>query len=153
MKIQYFSSFLVLLLATQFLLSCNSEERPQHLQIKIIETSDVHGAIMPYVLVEDKATQYSLAQVHAYVEQERANKDQVVILLDNGDILQGDPLVYFYNYERTDTMHLVASVMNYMRYDAATLGNHDIEAGHPVYDRLCDDFNFPWLAEIGRAHV
>ncbi len=146
MKIQYFSSFLVLLLATQFLFSCNSEERPQQLQIKIIETSDVHGAIMPYDLVEDKATQYSLAQVHAYVEQERANKDQVVILLDNGDILQGDPLVYFYNYERTDTMHLVASVMNYMRYDAATLGNHDIEAGHPVYDRLCDDFNFPWLA-------
>jgi len=128
------------------LLSCSSEERPQQLQIKIIETSDVHGAIMPYDLVEDKSTKSSLAQVHAYVEQERAKKNQVVILLDNGDILQGDPMVYFYNYERTDTMHLVASVMNYMGYDAATLGNHDIEAGHPVYDRLRDAFDFPWLA-------
>lgn len=128
------------------MLSCSSEERPQQLQIKIIETSDVHGAIMPYDLVEDKSTKSSLAQVHAYVEQERAKKNQVVILLDNGDILQGDPMVYFYNYERTDTMHLVASVMNYMGYDAATLGNHDIEAGHPVYDRLRDAFDFPWLA-------
>ena len=36
--------------------------------------------------------------------------------------------------------------MNYMKYDAAAIGNHDIEAGHPVYDRLIKDFNFPWLA-------
>ncbi|NLO51418.1 MAG: bifunctional metallophosphatase/5'-nucleotidase [Bacteroidales bacterium] len=146
MKNPYFLFSVFLLFATPFLLSCSSEERPQQLQIKIIETSDVHGAIMPYDLVEDKATKSSLAQVHTYVEQERANKDQVVILLDNGDILQGDPMVYFYNYERTDTVHLVASVMNYMRYDAATVGNHDIEAGHPVYDRLRDAFRFPWLA-------
>jgi 2',3'-cyclic-nucleotide 2'-phosphodiesterase/3'-nucleotidase len=33
-----------------------------------------------------------------------------------------------------------------MGYDAATIGNHDIEAGHPVYDRLKDEFKFPWLA-------
>lgn len=146
MKTSYLFFFILLLITTQLLLSCSSEERPQQLQIKIIETSDVHGAIMPYDLVEDKSTKSSLAQVHAYVEQERAKKNQVVILLDNGDILQGDPMVYFYNYERTDTMHLVASVMNYMGYDAATLGNHDIEAGHPVYDRLRDAFDFPWLA-------
>jgi 2',3'-cyclic-nucleotide 2'-phosphodiesterase/3'-nucleotidase len=146
MKYPYFFFSVVLLLASQFLMSCSADERAQQLQIKIIETSDVHGAIMPYDLVEDKATKASLAQVHAYVKQERANRNQVVILLDNGDILQGDPMVYFYNYERTDTMHLVASVMNYMGYDAGTVGNHDIEAGHPVYDRLRDAFDFPWLA-------
>jgi 2',3'-cyclic-nucleotide 2'-phosphodiesterase/3'-nucleotidase len=146
MKIRYLISLLFLLSATQLILSCSPEERAQQLHIKIIETSDVHGAIMPYDLVEDKAVKSSLAQVYTYVEQERANKDQVVILLDNGDILQGDPMVYFYNYERTDTLHLVASVMNYMAYDAATVGNHDIEAGHPVYDRLRDAFDFPWLA-------
>jgi 2',3'-cyclic-nucleotide 2'-phosphodiesterase/3'-nucleotidase len=146
MKKSYLFFSVLLLIATQILFSCSSEERPQQLQIKIIETSDVHGAIMPYDLVEDKGTKSSLAQVYSYVEQERANKDQVVILLDNGDILQGDPMVYFYNYERTDTLHLIASVMNYMGYDAATVGNHDIEAGHPVYDRLRDAFDFPWLA-------
>lgn len=146
MKNAYFFFSVFILFATQLLLSCSPDERAQQLQIKIIETSDVHGAIMPYDLVEDKATQSSLAQVHAFVEQERANKNQVVILLDNGDILQGDPMVYFYNYQRIDTLHLVASVMNYMRYDAGTVGNHDIEAGHPVYDRLRDAFDFPWLA-------
>ncbi len=36
--------------------------------------------------------------------------------------------------------------MNYMDYDAATIGNHDIEAGHAVYDKLNEEFDFPWLA-------
>ena len=36
--------------------------------------------------------------------------------------------------------------MNYMGYHAASVGNHDIEAGHPVYDKLVKEFEFPWLA-------
>lgn len=36
--------------------------------------------------------------------------------------------------------------MNYMGYDAGTVGNHDIEAGHAVYDRLVKEYNFPLLA-------
>jgi 2',3'-cyclic-nucleotide 2'-phosphodiesterase/3'-nucleotidase len=36
--------------------------------------------------------------------------------------------------------------MNYMQYDAGTVGNHDIEAGHDVYDKFNKEINFPWLA-------
>lgn len=36
--------------------------------------------------------------------------------------------------------------MNYLKYDAAAVGNHDIEAGHPVYDRIKKEFRFPWLS-------
>ena len=36
--------------------------------------------------------------------------------------------------------------MNYMKYDAATVGNHDIEPGHPVYDKIEKEFKFPWMA-------
>ena len=118
----------------------------QSLNIKIIETSDVHGAIYPYNFTEDKTSTNSLAQVHAYVEKERANKNQEVILIDNGDILQGDPAVYYYNFEKTDTTHLLASVMNFMKYDVGSVGNHDIETGHAVYDKFNKELNFPWLA-------
>ncbi|MDZ7764510.1 MAG: metallophosphoesterase [Melioribacteraceae bacterium] len=55
-------------------------------------------------------------------------------------------VVYYYNFERPDTTHILASIMNFMSYDAGSIGNHDIEAGHPVYDKLVDEFNFPWLA-------
>ncbi len=118
----------------------------QTVKIKLIETSDVHGAIFPYDLQNDTTTNSSLSQIHAYVSSERRKADQEVILLDNGDIIQGDPAVYYYNYEDTVSKHLYAEVMNFMRYDVATIGNHDIETGHPVYDRFRRQLNFPWLA-------
>jgi 2',3'-cyclic-nucleotide 2'-phosphodiesterase/3'-nucleotidase len=118
----------------------------QTLKIKLIETSDVHGVIMPYDLVGDSSISASLSQVHTYANFEKRFAGQKVILLDNGDILQGDPLVYFYNYENTDIPHIYAEAMKFMKYDAATVGNHDIETGHPVYDRFNREINFPWLA-------
>lgn len=118
----------------------------QTLRLKIIETSDVHGAIFPYDFKNDAPFKFSLAQVQTYVEQEKEKNPGGVILLDNGDILQGQPVVYYYNFERKDTLHLLSQVMNYMQYYAATVGNHDIETGHPVYDKFNDELNFPWLA-------
>jgi len=127
-------------------ISCNRFEKPEELKIRIIETSDLHGSFFPYDFIENELSQHSLAQIYTYIENERKNQNQVVILLDNGDILQGDPSVYFFNYEKTDGKHLVSEVFNFMKYDAATVGNHDIEPGHPVYDKLNKDFDFPWLA-------
>ncbi|WP_304130902.1 bifunctional UDP-sugar hydrolase/5'-nucleotidase [Ignavibacterium album] len=118
----------------------------QTVNVKIIETSDVHGAIFPYDLVNDRPSNSSLAQVMTYLNEQRSDTNQIVFLLDNGDILQGDPVVYYYNFEKTDTLHLYADVMNYMKYDAATIGNHDIETGHNVYDKFNEEINFPWLA-------
>jgi 2',3'-cyclic-nucleotide 2'-phosphodiesterase/3'-nucleotidase len=112
----------------------------------LIETSDVHGAIFPFDFMKNKETSYSLAQVHTFIKQERKKSNDNVILLDNGDILQGQPVVYYYNFEKTGEQHLLSKVMNYMKYDAGTVGNHDIETGHAVYDKFHSELNFPWLA-------
>ncbi len=133
------------LLSLLFLLLINFSFA-QSVNVKIIETSDAHGAIFPYDLVNDRPSNSSLAQVMTYLNEQRSDTNQIVFLLDNGDILQGDPVVYYYNFEKTDTIHLYADVMNYMKYDAATIGNHDIETGHNVYDRFNTEINFPWLA-------
>ncbi|MFC2139789.1 bifunctional metallophosphatase/5'-nucleotidase [Bacteroidota bacterium] len=125
--------------ATQFLFG-------QKVKIKIIETSDVHGAILPYDFINDRLVNHSLAQVYTYVQDEREKEDQNVLLFDNGDILQGQPIVYYYNFEKTDVTNIVADAFNYMKYDAATIGNHDIETGHPVYDKVYEELSFPWLA-------
>jgi 2',3'-cyclic-nucleotide 2'-phosphodiesterase/3'-nucleotidase len=125
-----------------FIFAANS----QTIKIKLIETSDVHGAILPYDLVNDTSTNSSLAQAFTYINMERYLSGQTMILLDNGDILQGDPLVYYYNYEDTAAVNIYARAMNFMRYDAATIGNHDIETGHDVYDKFRDELMFPLLA-------
>ena len=118
----------------------------QTVNLKLIETSDVHGSLFEYDFIKAKLGNTSLAQLYTYIQQQRDNKNQSVVLLDDGDILQGQPIVYYYNFEKTDVPHIVSRVMNYMNYDAGTVGNHDIEPGHPVYDKINKEFNFPWLA-------
>jgi 2',3'-cyclic-nucleotide 2'-phosphodiesterase/3'-nucleotidase len=135
----------VSLIIVAIITSCGNQKL-EHVRVKVIGTSDVHGALFPYDLVEDKETSSSLAQVYSYVDQERKKGDSEVVFLDNGDILQGDPLVYYSNFEKTKSEHICAEVMNFMQYDAGTVGNHDIEPGHVVYDKLVKEFNFPWMA-------
>lgn len=133
-----------LVLSIVLLLTCSVSA--QTVKIKIIQTTDEHGAIFPYDFTDQKPTNSSLAQVYSFIKQERANKDQEVVLLSGGDILQGTPAVYYYNFEKTNSPHLYADVMNYMQYDAGAVGNHDIETGHSVFDRFNKLINFPWLA-------
>ena len=135
----------LLCVAVLAICSC-SGQKIDHVKVKIMGTSDVHGALFPYDLVGERATSSSLAQVYSYVDEERKKGDYEVILLDNGDILQGDPLVYYSNFEKTETKHICSEIMNFMQYDAATVGNHDIEPGHAVYDKLVKEYQFPWMA-------
>ena len=114
--------------------------------LRIVQTSDIHGVLFPFDYINNIAIDYGMAHVYTYVNQLRQNSNHEVILLDNGDILQGQPTVYYANFIDTTGQHLVSKVMNYMSYDAGTVGNHDIEAGAKVYDKLIKDFQFPWLA-------
>ncbi|MCU0460426.1 MAG: bifunctional metallophosphatase/5'-nucleotidase [Bacteroidales bacterium] len=113
--------------------------------IVILETTDIHGVIMPFDYIEKKPLDASLANSVTYIRYLR-NQEEPVFLLDNGDNLQGQPAVYYYNYIDTVSPHFLSEVMNWLMFDAGTVGNHDIEAGHAVYDRLSDDFKFPLLA-------
>jgi 2',3'-cyclic-nucleotide 2'-phosphodiesterase / 3'-nucleotidase len=124
------------------LISCTNNTNRE---IKILVTNDIHGNVLPYDFIEKRNIKASLASASTYIENLR-KEDNTVLLLDNGDNLQGQPEVYYYNYIDTLSPHFQSEVMNYMRYDAGTLGNHDIETGHSVYDRLVKSYNFPLLA-------
>lgn len=113
--------------------------------MKLIETSDVHGCYYPYDFIRRHSVQGSLARVSALVGEMRKTYGDRLILMDNGDILQGQPVAYYYNYIDTTSVHVVADMLNYMHYDVATMGNHDIEAGHAVYDRWVSQCKFPVL--------
>ena len=117
-----------------------------NINLRLIETTDVHGNFFPYDFINNRPWKGSLAQVATFVKQQRDELgSENVILLDNGDILQGQPTVYYYNFIDTTSTHITARMMNHMKYDAATVGNHDIETGHPVYDRWAAQCNFPML--------
>jgi 2',3'-cyclic-nucleotide 2'-phosphodiesterase / 3'-nucleotidase len=111
----------------------------------IAGTTDLHGYIFPFDFIENEELDASLAHAASYIREIR-DKGENIILLDNGDNLQGQPTVYYYNFIDTLSPHMMAEALNFMDYDAATAGNHDIEAGHSVYDRLVKEYNFPLLA-------
>ncbi|MCM1484240.1 MAG: 5'-nucleotidase C-terminal domain-containing protein [Muribaculaceae bacterium] len=114
--------------------------------IKIVATTDVHGNFFPYNFITRQDWEGSMARVSAFVDSLRKTEgDSSVILLDNGDILQGQPTVYYYNYIDTVSPHIADEIYKYMRYDAATIGNHDVETGHAVYDRWKDNAGLPVL--------
>lgn len=122
-----------------------SASSEKEVTLKLIETSDVHGCYYPYDFIRRHSVQGSLARVSALVGEMRKTYGDRLILMDNGDILQGQPVAYYYNYIDTTSVHVVADMLNYMHYDVATMGNHDIEAGHAVYDRWVGQCKFPVL--------
>jgi 2',3'-cyclic-nucleotide 2'-phosphodiesterase/3'-nucleotidase len=137
-NLKWFLSFALIL----FLISCRRESEQK---IVILATTDLHGVILPYDFTEGEPLDVSLANAFSYIQEVR-KENKAVILLDDGDNLQGQPEVYYFNYIDTISPHLNAEAMNFAGYDATTAGNHDIEAGHKVYDRLVKEYNFPVLA-------
>jgi 2',3'-cyclic-nucleotide 2'-phosphodiesterase / 3'-nucleotidase len=114
-------------------------------RLYIAGTTDLHGYIFPFDFIENEKADASLAHAASYFRELR-DKGESLILLDNGDNLQGQPTVYYYNFIDTVSPHMMAEALNYLGYDAGTAGNHDIEAGHSVYDRLVKEYRFPLLA-------
>ncbi len=113
--------------------------------LRLIETSDVHGAFFPYNYTERRPMQGTMARVSTYLKRQRKSYGDRIILLDNGDILQGQPTCYYTNYIKTDAPNIAAEVINYLQYDAQNFGNHDVETGHAVYDKWVSEMKCPVL--------
>ena len=122
-------------------------------RMKVIETSDVHGHFFPYDFMERKPLKGTLVRANTYINKEREKfGKENLLLIDNGDILQGQPCVYWSNYVMPEDENLAARLINYMQYDAETVGNHDIEPGHQVYDKWIREVRCPLLgANIVKA--
>ena len=130
-------------LAVCLFYSCSA---PEKATLTIFCTTDIHGSLFNYDLKKEQSTCQSLAGIAGYLRQVRENGLEDYILLDGGDLLQGQPTNYYFNFIDTTQTNLVARILNDLGYDAAAVGNHDIETGHAVYDKVRKEFRFPWLA-------
>ena len=128
-----------------FCLVFHTMAQTKTVNIRIVETSDVHGYFFPYDFVERKPLEGSLMRVNTYVNRLRKEYGDNLLLFDNGDILQGQPTCYWSNYVMTTEQNIAAKMVNYMHYDAETIGNHDVEPGHAVYDKWISEVSCPIL--------
>ena len=141
----FYTLFAAMMLIQVFSFQVSARER----KLYVVTTGDVHGSWFDRAYVEGQGLRTSLMSVKAYVDslREAVGKENV-LLLDAGDCLQGDNAAYYYNYVDTSVPHLFPRVMAYMGYDAVIVGNHDIETGHDVYDRVNAELEasgIPWL--------
>jgi 5'-nucleotidase len=108
-------------------------------KLTILHTNDVHSRIDPFPM--DGGRNQGLAGVAAraaLIETIRKEEEQV-LLLDAGDIFQGTP--YFNLYKGEPEMKAMAA----MGYDAATMGNHDFDAGLENFATQLKQGKFPIL--------
>lgn len=114
-------------------------------KLRIIFTSDIHGNYFPYDFRHERWGKGSLQRVHAFVAQQVKRHAGSCLLIDGGDMLQGEPTSYYFNYVAKTKRHKVADMCNFIGYDVSVIGNHDIESGHKIYDGFVRDCNFPVL--------
>jgi 2',3'-cyclic-nucleotide 2'-phosphodiesterase / 3'-nucleotidase len=134
--------FIFLLFVPLLVIAQNSQK------LIILHTTDVHGNIRPYDYFRDVPSDNGLAKVYTKVKEFRI-KYKNVLLLDTGDLIQGTPMIYYFNRVEYNLPNPMIFTMNYMRYDAFAVGNHDIEQGYMTYDKALREADFPWLSANG----
>ena len=134
----------MLMLVAAMMISCGPKDGEY--TFHILTTNDVHGHYFDSSYV-GHSVRPSLVSVSAYVDSLRGKWGREnAILVDAGDCLQGDNASYYYNFVDTTAVHVFARMIDRIGYDAVVVGNHDIETGHPVYDRVVKQMQTPFLA-------
>ena len=104
-----------------------SVETTRRISLKILATSDVHGALTP---TETDETRSSLSHAATLIDDIRASHRNYLVF-DNGDFLQGKPLCDYSTEAQNELFphHPVIRAMNHIGYDAVGLGNHEFIMG------------------------
>jgi len=127
-------ALLFLTLAAALSFSCTPALKDGEHTLTLLTTDDVHGHFFDSTYVGNGLSK-SLMAIQHMVDSVRKT-DENVVLVDAGDCLQGDNAAYYFNYVDTVSEHVYSRIVDYMDYDALAWGNHDVETGHAVYDRV-----------------
>lgn len=135
-------------------LSLSSFKAKDTKHLTVLHTNDVHSYIDPFPATHPKNPNMGgVARRAALIETIRKENSNV-LLLDAGDIFQGTPYFNYYGGE------LEFKLMSMMKYDLATIGNHDFDNGiEGLYNQLPNagfefvNANYDFKNTIMNGHV
>jgi 2',3'-cyclic-nucleotide 2'-phosphodiesterase (5'-nucleotidase family) len=140
-----------LLLALQ-----NPPGAPDTAHIVIVATTDVHGRVFGWDYVRDVAAPGGLSRAATALETLRARYPGNLVVVDAGDLLQGNPFATFFGrYDKRQPQPIV-SAMNAVQYDVVTPGNHDFDFGVDLLRRAATEATYRYVSgnivdDSGRA--
>lgn len=118
----------------------------------VLGTTDTHGWLLPFDYYTGRETPHGLARLVPQIDSVRAAHPGRTVLVESGDLLQGNPLAFVHSRLGAGEVHPVARAMNLLRYDAAAIGNHEFNYGVAHLDSVARASEFPWLsANVYRA--
>jgi 2',3'-cyclic-nucleotide 2'-phosphodiesterase (5'-nucleotidase family) len=127
--------------------------------------TDAGGSIVPVTILHHNDSHGNLAkgsfvgytQLATLIKQERVHNPLRTLLLDGGDAIQGDAMMYYFKTSPTGfasdgtalpaglMTHPMIAALNAMDYDAFVLGNHEFNFGSDVFTSVLDQASFPIL--------
>ena len=112
----------------------------------LVATTDVHGHATAWNYLTGKPYPGGLARVARVVDSLRDRYPGRVLLVDAGDLIQGDPFAEYFARVAPRDPNPIIDAMNLMGYDAATIGNHDFDFGLDVMWRSFAGAAFPYVS-------
>lgn len=135
-------------------LSLSSFKSPENKHLTVLHTNDVHSYIDPFPPTHPKNPNMGGVARRAALIETIKKENPNVLLLDAGDIFQGTPYFNYYGGE------LEFKLMSMMKYDLATIGNHDFDNGiEGLYKQLPNasfefvSANYDFTNTIMNGHV
>lgn len=117
--------------------------------LRLMETTDIHVSIHPYDYYADRPNDtMGLARTASLINDVRAEATNSM-LVDNGDLIQGNPMGDYVAYERgfkEGDLHPMIEAMNTLGYDIATVGNHEFNYGLSFLDKALAGASFPFVS-------
>lgn len=115
-------------------------------KLRILETTDIHTNLLNYDYFKDAPTEaFGLSKTATLIKAARAEEPNT-LLFDNGDLIQGSPLGdYVQGVQKLadGVEHPAVKLLNLLKYDGATVGNHEFNYGLDFLDEVLDDAKYP----------
>lgn len=115
----------------------------QRAQLKILATTDLHAHITNYDYYRDEVlADFGLIGLADVIQDIRTNHPNT-LLMDNGDFLQGNPIGNYLRDYSLEKMYPIVRIMNKLKYDVGTLGNHEFDFGIEFLEKMMSDIQYP----------
>lgn len=123
-----------------------SAEDNNTVTITVLGTSDLHGAVNSWSYESGKDYgDVGLVKIYNIVKLVRVENPNMLVI-DNGDTVQGSIMTDdLYNADLSKPNPMI-DMMNFIGYDAMTLGNHEFNFGLPLIDKIVKEAKFPILS-------
>ncbi len=121
-------------------------QAPDTAHVVLVATTDVHGRATAWDYLGGRGAPGGLTRVATVVDSLRRRYPGQVVVLDAGDVLQGNAFAAYSARESRRGPNPIVEAMNLVGYDAATPGNHDFDWGVAELERALADAAFPYVS-------